>query len=173
MLSSYAVVKIFAKEHPEWLDVVHACYNQAEETQEFAGAWVCRRLGRWFPSLRVLARYGILEKVDIARGGRRAYYRMSDRKGVGKALQELGIPVEPHKIDIKRDNLGTVNGPAQVKPQGMTIDQSPTQAELARRQALIAQILAKRQQRVIGPLTSVDLVRKARREARTSQASTR
>jgi hypothetical protein len=91
MLSSYVAVKALANKHPEWLDVVRACYDQANQTQEFAGAWVRRRLGHWFPSLRTLARYGILEKVDTSRGGKRAYYRMPDREGVEKAMQELGI----------------------------------------------------------------------------------
>lgn len=93
MLSSYIAVKAIANEHPEWLDVVRACYDQAGQTQEFAGAWVCRRLGRWFPSLKMLARYGILEKVDTSRRGKRAYYRMPDREGVRNAFQDLGMLV--------------------------------------------------------------------------------
>lgn len=173
MLSSCAAVKVLAREHPEWLDVVRACYNQAEETEEFAGAWVRRRLGRWFPSLRTLAQYGILEKVDISRGGRRAYYRMPDREGVEKALRELGIPVEPRKIHIKKDDLEATIRPAQAKPEELTIGQPPTPAELARRQALVTQILAKRQQRVIVPLTTADLVRKTRREERRPHAPAR
>ena len=38
----------------------------------------------------------------------------------------------------------------------------PTIEEIARRKALVAQILAKRKGRHIAPLTSADLVRKAR-----------
>ena len=173
MLSPYAAVKVLARENPEWLDVVRACYDQAEETEEFAGAWVRRRLGRWFPSLRILGRYGILEKVDVSRGGRRAYYRMPDREGVEKALRELGIPVEPHKIHVKKDGLEATMRPAQAKLEERTAGQPPTQAELARRQALVAQILAKRKQRVIVPLSTADLVRQARREERKSHASAR
>lgn len=91
MLSTVSAVKALATDHPDWLDVVQASYFQALQTDEFAGAWVLRRLGRWVPSLRMLAHYGILEKVDAARGGRRAYYRMTHREDVGSALRELGV----------------------------------------------------------------------------------
>jgi hypothetical protein len=91
MPSGYIAVKIFAKEHPDWLDVVRACYDEAAETEQFAGTWVFLRLGRWFPSLRTLAGSGILEKVRTTQGGRRAYYQMPDREGVGRALHELGM----------------------------------------------------------------------------------
>ena len=93
MLSSYSAVKVLASEHPEWLEIPRACYDVADEAEEFAGTWVVNHLGRWFPSLRILARYGILEKVGTTRGGRRAYYRMVDREGVGTALRELGTLV--------------------------------------------------------------------------------
>ena len=89
--SSYTAVKILAREHPDWLPIVRACYDEAAEAQEFAGAWISKRLGHWFPSLRLLVRYGILTKIETTRGGRRAYYHMPDREGVGEALQELGI----------------------------------------------------------------------------------
>jgi hypothetical protein len=91
MQSAYRAVKVLARERPEWLDVVRACYDEAAVTDEFAGAWVVKRLGRWFPSLRILGRYGILQKVDSSRGGRRAYYRMPDREEVGRALRDLGV----------------------------------------------------------------------------------
>ena len=91
MLPTVSAIKALALDHPDWLDVVQACYYQALETNEFAGAWVLRRLGRWVPSLRMLASYGILEKVDTARGGRRAYYRMPNREEVGQALRDLKV----------------------------------------------------------------------------------
>jgi hypothetical protein len=65
--------------------------------------------------------------------------------------------VGPRKIHIKKGDLETTIRPAQVKPEELTIGLPPTQAELARRQSLVAQILAKRQQRVITPLTTADL----------------
>ena len=89
MPSPYTAVKEIAREKPEWIPVVQACYEEAGETEEFAGAWVLNRLGRWVPSLRSLASRGVLQKVDTTRGGRRAYYRMLDRDGVGRALEEL------------------------------------------------------------------------------------
>ena len=90
MPSAYTAVREIAVERPEWLAVIRACYEVANETDEFAGAWVLNRLGRWVPSLRTLATRGILQKVDTSRGGRRAYYRMPDRGGVRSALEELG-----------------------------------------------------------------------------------
>ncbi len=90
MGSAYEAVILLGKEQPTWVDVVRTCYDKASETDEFAGAWVSWRLGRWFPSLRPLARRGIVEKVDVSRGGKRAYYRMPKRDEVGQALRELG-----------------------------------------------------------------------------------
>ena len=87
-----------AKEYPnyrnpydngnDWLVIVRRCYEITEKTEEFAGAWIAK--DGWFPSLRTLARYGILVKLETSRGGRRAYYKMPDREGVGRALRELG-----------------------------------------------------------------------------------
>ena len=91
MLTAYEAVILLAKERPGWLDVVKTCCIEAAETDQFAGAWVFWRLGRWFPSLRTLVRYGILEKVGTSRGGRRAYYRMPRREEVRRALQDLGM----------------------------------------------------------------------------------
>jgi hypothetical protein len=44
----------------------------------------------WLPNLRILASHGLLEKSGAsANGGRRAYYRMPDRDGVTRAIEEL------------------------------------------------------------------------------------
>ncbi len=72
----------------DWLFVVKNCYELSEKIKEFAGSWVAKK--GWFPSLRTLAKYGIVEKTETTRSGRRAYYIMPDRDGVGKALKELG-----------------------------------------------------------------------------------
>ena len=72
----------------DWLLVVRGCYVTAEYSEEFAGSWIADK--GWFPNLRTLAKCGIIEKAGTARGGKRAYYRMPDREGVGKALRELG-----------------------------------------------------------------------------------
>lgn len=85
-------VKQLALERPEWLPVLETCYGVAlSTTNRFCGAWVYNRLGRWFPSLRTLVRYGILEKLDTSRGGRRAYYRMVDLEEVRKDLTGLAV----------------------------------------------------------------------------------
>jgi hypothetical protein len=95
--SGYDAVMIAAKELPaEWLLVIAACSQEAQEAEmysgRFAGAWVVKRAGRWVPSLRPLAVRGIVEKVgETTRGGRRAYYRMADIQGVNKALTQLGV----------------------------------------------------------------------------------
>ncbi|MHB8556326.1 MAG: hypothetical protein ACYDCB_11860 [Candidatus Dormibacteria bacterium] len=62
----------------------------------FAGRWVLNELHRsgtdgWRPGLRILQRFGVLEKVGAStRGGDRAYYRMPDPEGVDQALRRLG-----------------------------------------------------------------------------------
>src|SRR5437764_3551198 len=92
-------VRRLAIEHPDWLPVLEAATVVAERVEEhgggeFAGAWVVEELARrgsprWIPNLRILVSYGLLEKSGPStRGGRRAYYRMTDRAGVVKALEE-------------------------------------------------------------------------------------
>jgi hypothetical protein len=98
MSNGYGGTIRLAKENPnfkdplgnigDWLIVVKTCYDVSEKTKEFAGSWIANK--SWFPSLRTLAKYGIVEKTDTTRGGRRAYYIVPDRDGVGKALKELG-----------------------------------------------------------------------------------
>jgi hypothetical protein len=89
-----------AYEHPDWVPVLRAACVVAEQTDpyggQFAGRWVLQELERqtrtrqWQPGLRRLVAYGLLEKVgESTRGGRRAYYRMPDRQGVERALEEL------------------------------------------------------------------------------------
>jgi len=91
MFSAYDGVKMLAREHPDWLRVVRGCYEVAAKYDKFAGAWVVDEVG-WFPSLRLLVKYGILVKEgETVRGGRRAYYAMPDRDGVGRALRDLGV----------------------------------------------------------------------------------
>lgn len=92
------------KERPEWLPVLEAALVVAERCEpyggEFAGAWVLDELKQqtghpiWLPNLRVLISYGFLEKVgESSRGGRRAYYRFTDRQTIGRVLAQLG-PVQ-------------------------------------------------------------------------------
>src|ERR1051326_5784000 len=91
-------VRRLAIEHPDWLPVLEAATAVAERVEEhgggeFAGAWGVDELARrgsprWIPNLRILVSYGSLEKSGPStRGGRRAYYRMLDRKGVAEALE--------------------------------------------------------------------------------------
>ena len=89
LLSTYGAVKVLGAERPQWIDVVRTCYEISADYEEFAGAWVVSKLGRWIPSLRMLNSYGILEKIDTSRGGKRAYYRMCNREEVGRALAEF------------------------------------------------------------------------------------
>ena len=85
-------VRQLALENPHWLPVLESSYQLALRTNNrFCGAWVYTRLGRWFPSLRPLARYGILEKIDSSRRGKRAYYRMVDLEDVHSQLTLLGL----------------------------------------------------------------------------------
>jgi hypothetical protein len=92
-ITSYNGVKRLAKERPDWLPIVKECLACAEKYGEFAGSWVLnevKKIGiKWFPGLRILTSYGILERTETNRGGRRAYYIMPDPEGVKKALGEL------------------------------------------------------------------------------------
>ena len=87
----------------DWLKVVKACYEETKRAGEFAGSWVANKLRaenkveKWFPGLRTLVRYGILEKTGTVRRGKRAYYRMPDPEGVKRALGELGV-LEFHNL---------------------------------------------------------------------------
>lgn len=95
-ISAESAVARLANEHPDWIAVLEAAVAVAgaveEHGGEFAGAWVVDELarrggGRWVPNLRIFVSYGLLEKSGPStRGGRRAYYRMPDRKGVESAL---------------------------------------------------------------------------------------
>lgn len=89
----YIATRRFLRDHPKWLDVVAACIVEANRCKgEFAGAWAlneAKKSGRiWFPNLRPLVSYGILQRTDVTRGGRRAYYVMLDIPGVDMALKE-------------------------------------------------------------------------------------
>jgi hypothetical protein len=94
-----AVLRL-AHEHPDWLPVLRAACVQARQTEhacgEFADNWVLKEVARstgrpaWRPGLRLLSSFGLIEKTDTARGGRRAYYRMPDRESVERALDEVG-----------------------------------------------------------------------------------
>ncbi len=93
--SGYYAVKRLARERTNWLPIVEACLEEEKRTNgDFAGAWVLetakKRGIQWFPNLRVLVSYGILQVKDRSRGGRRAYYKVLDPEGVQKALQEIG-----------------------------------------------------------------------------------
>lgn len=95
----YTGVKRLSHEQPEWLPIVEICLGKAKSIAgDFAGAWVLKEFKKrgltwkgksWFPNLRILVSYRILQRTDVSRGGRRAYYLMSDIEGVEKALREL------------------------------------------------------------------------------------
>lgn len=76
--------------------------------------------------------------------------------------------VGPRVIRIRKQDLETVIKPAKAKDVSMDEEglllQPVSEAELARRQALVAKILTRREERNIAPLTSADLVREARKK---------
>ena len=93
-INAYKGVMRLAHENPKWIPVVRAALETAKNTKgDFAGAWVLNRAKEldvdWFPNLRILVTYGILQKEGTARAGRRAYYSMPDTEGVQQALSEL------------------------------------------------------------------------------------
>ena len=76
--------------------------------------------------------------------------------------------VGPRTIRIKKQELESVISPARdrqapVKPKRVSFP-PPAASELARRQALVESILQGNQERSIAPMTSAELVRKARKE---------
>jgi hypothetical protein len=89
-----------AYEHPDWIPVLQAACAQARKSEpyggQFAGSWVLKELQAqtghpaWRPGLRRLVTYGLLEKVgESTRGGRRAYYRMPDRREIELSLADI------------------------------------------------------------------------------------
>jgi transcriptional regulator with XRE-family HTH domain len=74
------------------LGLLKECYQwvlKQGRNQDFAARWVLG--GIPVVNLRTLSARGILEKVGSARGGHRAYYRMTDPDSVGRALRMLGL----------------------------------------------------------------------------------
>jgi hypothetical protein len=119
-------VAALTKERPDWLRVLEAALVVAERCEpyggEFAGAWVLEELkqqtGRpiWLPNLRVLISYGFLEKAgESTRGGRRAYYRFTDRQAVGSVLAEHRPQIEsqpgPHAARFRFIGAGNSGQP--------------------------------------------------------------
>ena len=91
-------VRRLAHERPDWIPVLEAATSVAADSEpygRFPGKAVLDKLGerggpRWFPNLRILVSYGLVEKVGATtRSGRRAYYRMPERFEIERALVEL------------------------------------------------------------------------------------
>ena len=93
MQSGYDAVMKLENEDAQWLNVVRACHEFAlKYGNHFSGKWISGSPGvGWFPSLRPLVTRGILEKEYSNASGRKAYYRLIDQEGVGRALDELGM----------------------------------------------------------------------------------
>jgi len=94
----YIAAKRFLRDYPRWFHVLKASAVEAVRVKgEFAGAWVLSEAKRfgvdWFPNLRPLVSYKILRRTDVVRGGRRAYYVMSDVEGVNAALKETELAI--------------------------------------------------------------------------------
>src|SRR5580700_1486150 len=103
-MDGYRAAMRIAKERPDWVPAIRAAVSLARRASadplpgdEFAGAWVLDELARrhaertWYPNLRLLVSYGVLEKSGAStRQNQRAYYRMPDPEGVSSALNDLG-----------------------------------------------------------------------------------
>jgi excisionase family DNA binding protein len=78
--------------------------------------------------------------------------------------------VGPKNIRIKKEDLDKVIQPARAKRKAVSPimerlrAERPSQAELARRQALVKEILALREKCDVAPLTTADLIRQVREE---------
>ena len=79
--------------------------------------------------------------------------------------------VGPRAIRIKHEDLQTILQPAGARKVAMKPEPElfapPTEAELARRQALVVKIRANREEWKIAPLTAVELVHRSREERDT------
>lgn len=82
--------------------------------------------------------------------------------------------VGPKKIRIKKESLGALIKPARAETKNRALSdkykalfEPPTEEELARRQEVVARILARQRGRSIAPLTTADLVRKTRGQEQT------
>jgi excisionase family DNA binding protein len=78
--------------------------------------------------------------------------------------------VGPRGIRIREEDLQAAIRPARERTEDSVHEEQisivpPSRQELARRQALVATILKNREERRIAPLTSADLVHRAREEA--------
>ncbi len=94
-IGGYVATKRFIRDHPTWLPILMAAIKEAKRTEEhgFAGAWVLQEAQetddvKWIPNLRPLVSAGILQRTEISRGGKRAYYIMLDVQGVERAAKE-------------------------------------------------------------------------------------
>jgi hypothetical protein len=82
-----------AVEDPEWLPLVKAAWESAQDFgNHFSGNGSSGpRRPAGFLNLKPLVKRGILEKEYSTASGRKAYYRLVDTGGAGRALRELGI----------------------------------------------------------------------------------
>ncbi|SRR5712692_3820349 len=96
----YNRVVELARERADWVPILEAACAEAEEAERyggrFAGRWVLQRAADemgspvWAPGLRLLVGYGLIQKDgESTRGGRRAYYKMTEWRDVKEALALL------------------------------------------------------------------------------------
>jgi excisionase family DNA binding protein len=122
-----------------------------------------------------------LPEVPAMKQAERQYYTVAEAAGVLdvspstvwrwiKAKKLPAYRVGERAIRIRKDDLAAIIQPLQAADMAMEKAQAPTQAELARRHALVAKMRQARQARGIAPLTSADLVRMAREEEHQSYA---
>jgi hypothetical protein len=67
---------------------------ESAEATDLAGSWILDRARTkipdfWMPNFKPFVTHGILIRVGVSRGGRRAYYRLVDPVGTKRALIEL------------------------------------------------------------------------------------
>lgn len=117
MVSGYSATKRLFEEKPGWSPIVSEALEASRKYGEFAGSWVVsevREKGKNFllgPGLRTLAAFGILERTQTSRSGRRAYYVMPDPEGVERALKEFNLSVnEKVKLEkeVKKSRFGNL-----------------------------------------------------------------
>ncbi|MGC2303799.1 hypothetical protein [Candidatus Binatus sp.] len=92
MMGYDRTIKLAHEQNTLALECLKRCYVWVAENGRdatFAGRWILG--GVPVLNLSTLRARGILERVGSSRGGHRAYYRIVDPDGVGRALVAIGL----------------------------------------------------------------------------------
>jgi hypothetical protein len=100
-----AVMEVARTQRASWLQVIRDCHDLLARQQENGNAshvdtkWLRMSTGRRYPALTPLVKWNVIEEKvwrdaagNVLPKSGRLFYEMPDLEGVGRALDELGIP---------------------------------------------------------------------------------